>query len=80
MSETADRVTPAAPAIERRLRLSGILLLVGLLIEGGTLFFLERPLGFLTFAGTGALLVIAGIALYLWAIASQGSTTPQQGA
>ena len=59
--------------LARRLRMSGLLLTVGLLIEGGTLFALERPLGFLTFATVGGLLVMAGIALYLWTIVSQGS-------
>ena len=57
--------------IDRRLRLSGMLLMLGLLVEGATLFALDRPVGFLTFAGAGGLLVAAGIALYLWAIVSQ---------
>ncbi len=60
----------AARPLDRRLRLSGTLLLLGLLVEGATLFALERPLGFLTFAGAGVLLVVAGIASYLWAIVS----------
>ena len=67
-------VPAGAPAtLARRLRLSGLLLTAGLLIEGGTLFALERPLGFLTFATIGGLLVVAGIVLYLWAIVSQTS-------
>jgi hypothetical protein len=59
-----------APPINRRLRLAGTLLLLGLLVEGATLFALERPLGFLAFAVVGGLCVVAGIAVYLWAIVS----------
>ena len=47
-----------------------MLLLAGLLVEGGTLFALDRPVGFLTFAGIGGLLVVAGIVHYLWSIVS----------
>ena len=52
----------------RRLRIAGLLLLVGLVVEGGTLLALERPLGFLVFALVGALAIAAGILLYLWSI------------
>ena len=61
----------AVRPIDRRLRLSGVLLMLGLLVEGATLFALDRPVGFLTFAAAGGLLVAAGIAFYLWAIVSQ---------
>lgn len=64
------RAASGAP-LERRLRRAGVLLILGLLVESATLLFLERPLGFLTFAGAGGLLVLGGIALYLWAIVSQ---------
>ena len=67
---TSDAVAVRRP-LHRRLRLSGVLLILGLLVEGATLFALDRPVGFLTFAGAGGLLVAAGIALYLWAIVSQ---------
>ena len=58
---------------ERRLRVAGALLMFGLLVEGATLFALERPLGFLAFAGAGGLLVVAGIAIFLWTIVSQAT-------
>ena len=70
MSEPGIAVSAAAP-ITRRLRLAGVLLVIGLAVAGGTLFALERPLGFLTFAGVGGLLVLSGIALYLWTIVSR---------
>jgi hypothetical protein len=70
MSEPGGSTTGGARPIEQRLRLSGALLMLGLLVEGATLFALDRPIGFLTFAGAGGLLVLAGIALYLWAIVS----------
>ena len=71
MSEAATGEGTVRRPVERRLRLAGILLLLGLAVEGATLFALDRPVGFLTFAGAGGLLVIAGVVLYLWAIASQ---------
>lgn len=73
LSEPGGPVAVTARPIERRLRRAGVLLLLGLLVEAGTLFALDRPIGFLTFAGVGGLLVVAGIVLYLWAIVSQSS-------
>jgi hypothetical protein len=70
-SDTGTGDAVAVRPLHRRLRLSGVLLILGLLVEGATLFALDRPVGFLTFAGAGGLLVAAGIALYLWAIVSQ---------
>lgn len=70
MSDPGVSAAGTTGPIERRLRRSGILLMAGLLVEGATLFALDRPVGFLTFAGAGGLLVLAGIALYLWAIVS----------
>ena len=71
MSEPSTPAPATPPRIESRLRKAGILLLLGLVVEGATLFALDRPVGFLTFAGAAGLLVLAGIALYLWAIVSQ---------
>jgi hypothetical protein len=50
--------------IERRFRLSAILLLCGLAVELATLFS-AHPAAFLVFAGVGGLLLAAGIGLYL---------------
>ena len=57
------------PALARRLRRAGILLVVGLLVEAATLAW-AHPTAFLAFAGLGATLVVTGVALYLHAIVS----------
>jgi hypothetical protein len=67
-TETAPNVERTAPNVERRLRVAGVLLILGLLIEGATLFALDRPVGFLTFAGLGGALLVVGIVYYLWSI------------
>jgi hypothetical protein len=56
-----------APAQVRRLGLAAALVAVGLLIELVTLFF-PHPLAFSAFLFPGALLVLAGIVLYLWSL------------
>lgn len=68
--ETAASPAPAAsgPPIERRLRIAGLLLMLGMAVEGGTLLALDRPVGFLTFASAGGVLIVAGIVYYLWSI------------
>jgi hypothetical protein len=68
---SAPAMEPAAPAtsrMDRRLRVSGILLIAGMLVEGGTLFALDRPVGFLTFAGLGGILIVVGVLYYLWSL------------
>jgi hypothetical protein len=50
--------------IERRLRISAVCLVAGLLVELFTLFS-ARPTAFLLFVGFGGLLIAAGILLYL---------------
>jgi hypothetical protein len=69
--ETAGAVGPATssePPIERRLRIAGVLLILGMAVEGGTLLALDRPAGFLTFASAAGVLIVAGIVYYLWSI------------
>ncbi|MEW5815909.1 MAG: hypothetical protein AB1798_11025, partial [Spirochaetota bacterium] len=51
------------------LRLSGFLLIAGLLVEGITLIW-SHPVAFLIFISAGGLLLGAGILLYLYAIVS----------
>ena len=58
--------------IERRLRISGILIALGLLVEGFSLIRVH-PLAFLTFMFIGGALLIAGIGIYLYFIASASS-------
>lgn len=50
--------------IERRLRISALCVVAGLLVELFTLFS-ARPTAFLIFVGLGGLLIAAGIVLYL---------------
>ena len=54
---------------ERRLRFSGLLIILGLLVEALCLAW-QGPLAFLVFLGLGGLLFSAGIALYLLSLAS----------
>lgn len=54
----------AYDSMTARLRVSGILLILGLLVEWVSLLW-ETPLAFLLFAFVGGVLLLAGIALYL---------------
>lgn len=53
--------------IDRKLQVSGILLILGLLVEIVSLVW-ERPLAFLLFAGVAVTLTFAGIILYLYSL------------
>jgi hypothetical protein len=55
--------------IERRLRLSGMMLIAGLLVEGVCLLW-ARPLAFIVLVALGGLLVAAGIVIYLQSLVS----------
>jgi hypothetical protein len=72
--EPAEVAAAPAPVVstgshmERRLRISGLLIIAGMLVEGGTLFALDRPVGFLTFAGVGGILILVGVLYYLWSL------------
>ena len=55
--------------LERRLQLSGILLILGLLVEAGCLFW-TRPIAFVLFLGLGGLLFFLGIVVYLYSLIS----------
>ena len=67
-SEPVPAPDSARAATERRLRIAGGLLVLGMLVEAGTLLALDRPAGFLTFAGVAAGLMLAGVLYYLWSI------------
>jgi hypothetical protein len=60
----------SANLLERRLQFSGILLILGLLVEAGCLFW-TRPLAFVLFLGVGGLLLGLGILLYLLSLVSR---------
>jgi hypothetical protein len=53
--------------IERALRTSGILLILGLGVEVVSLLW-EKPLAFLLFVGVGGLLTVLGILVYLYSL------------
>ena len=60
-------MTTVTPVLGRRLKLSGLLVGLGLIVEALTLFW-PHPTAFLVFLFVGALLVAAGVLLYLFAI------------
>lgn len=62
-------MTDAHPRLARRLKLAGLLVGLGLLIEAATLFW-SHPTAFLAFLLLGAVLVAAGVVLYLLSIAT----------
>jgi hypothetical protein len=59
--------------LERRLRIAGIVLLVGLFVELFTLLG-KGPISFLFFAGLCATIIAAGILLYLHSLVSREHT------
>lgn len=65
----------AGDQLERRLQLSGFILILGLLVEGLCLIW-KGPLAFLVFLGLGGLLFIAGITIYLLSLVHN---SPSQG-
>ena len=56
-------------SLHRRLRLAGILIAIGLVVEAATLL-KNSPIGFLIFLGIGGGLIFAGIVIYLLALLS----------
>jgi hypothetical protein len=62
-----EQLMLSTSATERRLQFSGIMLIVGLVVE--SLCVLGRgPVAFLLFAGLGGTLLAAGILLYLYSL------------
>ena len=55
--------------LNHRLRIAGILIVVGLLIEAWTLHW-NSPIGFLVFLGIGGLFIGCGIVTYFLALIS----------
>jgi hypothetical protein len=60
----------SANRLERQLQLSGILLILGLLVEAVCLMW-TRPIAFVVFLGVGGLLLVLGILLYLFSLVSR---------
>ena len=55
--------------IATRLRLAGVLIVSGVLVQGISLFW-NHPLSFLAFIGIGSLAVFCGMVVYLFALVS----------
>jgi len=63
----------AAP-IERRIRWSGLIIALGLVVQSLTLFW-THPLSFMAFLLIGCPLVAAGLLLYLYSLVSHTAST-----
>ncbi|HWY41892.1 MAG TPA: hypothetical protein VNX66_00240, partial [Candidatus Sulfotelmatobacter sp.] len=59
-------------AFDRKLQISGVILIVGLLVESLCLLS-GSPIGFILFVGVGGLLIALGILYYLYSLASTAS-------
>jgi len=62
-------VNLSAQPVERRLQISGVLIILGLLVEALCLAW-KGPLAFLVFLCIGGLFLFAGIAVYLISLVS----------
>lgn len=60
--------------IAQRLRIAGILIVLGLVVELLTLAW-NNPISFIVFLGVGGLLMFLGIVLYLWTLVSEDQRT-----
>jgi hypothetical protein len=63
--------------LEKRLRLAGMFLIAGLLVEATCLLW-ARPLAFILLVCAGGLLCAAGVVVYLYSLVSAGEATPEQ--
>jgi hypothetical protein len=61
--------------IARSLRISGVLLILGLAVELISLLW-GKPLSFILFACIGGLLMLAGILLYLYSLVASHAEPP----
>jgi hypothetical protein len=69
-------VTAEIVGLEKRLRLAGMLLIFGLLVDAICLLW-ARPLAFILLVALGGLLCAAGIVVYLYSLVSAGGATPE---
>jgi hypothetical protein len=69
----AAEVTGNGPILERRLRASGILIALGLLVEALSLVRIH-PLAFLGFMFIGGGLLVSGVATFLYSLVSVAPT------
>jgi len=61
-------------AFDRKLQISGMILILGLVVEGLCLLS-GSPIGFILFVGVGGLLIALGILYYLYSLASTASSS-----
>jgi hypothetical protein len=61
-------------AFDRKLQISGMILIAGLVVQGVCLL-RGSPIGFILFVGVGGLLIAIGILLYLYSLASTASSS-----
>jgi hypothetical protein len=66
-------VTASIGGLEKQLRLAGMLLISGLLVEAICLLW-ARPLAFILLVCAGGLLCAAGIVVYLYSLVSTSET------
>jgi hypothetical protein len=62
----------SANAFDRKLQISGMILIAGLVVEGLCLLS-GSPIGFILFVGVGCLLIAIGMLYYLYSLASTAS-------
>jgi hypothetical protein len=60
----------SSPKIDRYLRISGILMISGLLVEAASLYW-AHPTAFLVFMFIGGTLMGIGILVFLWSLVSR---------
>lgn len=69
-------MTNKANFVELRFKLSGLLLIFGLLTEAICLFW-ARPLSFLLMIGFGGLFVTSGVVVYLLSLVSKSNSSDE---
>ncbi len=62
--------------LEKRLRLAGILVILGLLVEGVCLQW-AGPLAFIFLVAVGGFLCTAGVVVYLYSLVTASETMPE---
>jgi len=62
-------------SLTQRLRIAGILIVMGLIVELLTIAW-NNPIAFLVFLGVGGLLIFVGMVVYLWSLVSQDQQPP----
>lgn len=68
-------MTVGITGLAKRLRLAGMFLISGLLVEATCLLW-ARPLAFILLVCGGGLLCATGIVVYLYSLVSAGEATP----